>query len=68
MELLINIVAHDNCPILNLFIDWNPIYTDEGYSGGYLEDNKDHLYQPVEDEENPVPSLWASLVEKAKKV
>jgi hypothetical protein len=38
MEQLIGILAQDNCPVLNLFIDWNPIYQDT-YTGGYLEDN-----------------------------
>lgn len=70
MEQLIGILAQDNCPVLNLFIDWNPIYQDT-YTGGYLEDNATQTYVPHEAEtesDEKVPSLWASLVEKAKKV
>lgn len=52
-------MSHDSCPVLNLFLDWNPIYTDD-YTGGY----DGRLYQPADDE----PSLWGNLVEKAKKV
>ena len=26
---LIGYVTADNCPIMNLFIDWNPLYTDD---------------------------------------
>ena len=26
---LIGYLNADNCPILNLFIDWNPLYTDD---------------------------------------
>jgi hypothetical protein len=64
MEQLINVVAHDSCPIVNLFIDWNPIYTDS-YKGGYVNAGDSNLiYKPEEDE----PSIWGTLVEKAKKL
>lgn len=26
---MVNYINADNCPILNLFIDWNPLYTDD---------------------------------------
>lgn len=67
MEQLVGVLSQDNCPVVNLFIDWNPIYKDD-YTGGYIEDNKDCLFTPDEESEPPVTSIWASLVEKAKKV
>lgn len=66
MEQLVGILAHDSCPIVNLFIDWNPLYADS-YTGGYLEENDEHVYRSGGGEGGE-PSLWASLVEKAKKV
>lgn len=30
---MISYLSADNCPILNLFIDWNPIYTDDFRAG-----------------------------------
>jgi hypothetical protein len=64
MDQLINIVAADSCPILNLFIDWNPIYT-EKYTGGYPNETDSSLYYRAAEDE---PSIWATLVEKAKKL
>jgi Ran GTPase-activating protein (RanGAP) involved in mRNA processing and transport len=43
IDQLINIVSADSCPILNLFIDWNPIYT-EKYTGGYPNENDSSLF------------------------
>ncbi len=30
---LITALSADNCPIINLFIDWNPIYEDDFKAG-----------------------------------
>lgn len=30
---LISYLSADSCPIVNLFIDWNPIYTDDYVAG-----------------------------------
>ncbi len=30
---LIGYINADSCPIVNLFIDWNPIYTDDYKAG-----------------------------------
>ena len=29
LQTLINYLAEDNCPITNLFLDWNPVYNDD---------------------------------------
>jgi hypothetical protein len=29
MTLLVEYMTQDSCPVLNLFIDWNPIYSDD---------------------------------------
>jgi hypothetical protein len=64
MDQLINVLSHDSCPIVNLFIDWNPIYTD-AYKGGYVNERDSNLiYKPVDEE----LSIWGTLVEKAKKL
>jgi hypothetical protein len=38
MSLLIEYMSHDACPILNLFIDWNPLYADD-YNVSLEENN-----------------------------
>ena len=50
---LIGFINADNCPILNLFIDWNPCYTDE-----YKVNQVGELWKAKEEEDvNP----WAKL-------
>lgn len=50
----------DNCPILNLFIDWNPCYTDD-----FKVNSPGTVWKPEADEDvNP----WAKLVETSKKL
>ena len=63
MDALTNVLAQDNCPIQNLFIDWNPIYTDE-FQGGTPDAGDNARYTPEEEE----PSPWATLVAEAKRV
>ena len=33
---LLTYLSSDNCPVVNLFIDWNPIYTDKFKAGDAL--------------------------------
>ena len=33
LQTLIGYLAEDNCPITNLFLDWNPLYTDDYQAG-----------------------------------
>ena len=56
-------MAQDNCPIQNLFIDWNPIYTDE-FQGGSPDAGDNARYSPEEEE----PSLWGNLISESKRV
>lgn len=57
---LINYINTDNCPILNLFIDWNPCYTDE-----FKVNSAGTLWKALGDDDvNP----WAKLVETSKKL
>lgn len=54
---LTTMVSADNCPIINLFIDWNPIYQDSflaGDSNVGAEENV--LYVPEEGENH-----WSKL-------
>lgn len=58
---LIHCLSEDNCPVANLFFDWNPLYG-EDYVTSRGFDNVP--YQPAEDE----PSLFAKLISDAKKL
>ena len=50
---LIGYINADNCPILNLFIDWNPCYTDD-----YKVNKPGTLWKASEEDDvNP----WAKL-------
>ena len=49
---LTQILSHDNCPIVNLFIDWNPIYAD-GFKAGPVPDGTNKLYHGPEDSVSP---------------
>ena len=40
---LIAALAQDNCPIQNLFLDWNPIY-DDSFKGGTPDASDNKLY------------------------
>ena len=52
-------LSADNCPIVNLFVDWNPVYTDDFKAGDrYALDNQP-LYTVPEDSEELSP--WARL-------
>jgi hypothetical protein len=51
-------VAADNCPIINLFIDWNPIYQDTFKAGdSNVGAAENVLYVPAEGE----PNVWSKL-------
>jgi hypothetical protein len=51
---LVQLLSADNCPIVNVFIDWNPLYTDDYQVGG-----RDNALYKVQDEEEQNP--WAKL-------
>jgi len=62
---LVTALCADNCPIINLFVDWNPIYTDEFKAGDtYAACGSNELYVTGEEEINP----WAKLIESNKKL
>ena len=55
---LITYLSADNCPIVNLFIDWNPIYFDTFIAGDSNVDKEENIvYKPDEGE----PNHWAKL-------
>jgi hypothetical protein len=33
MKVLLHYLSEDNCPVTNLFLDWNPIYSDDFVAG-----------------------------------
>ena len=53
--MLVDYLCQDSCSVLNLFFDWNPIYSDD-----YVHDlgTDNHLYQRKTPEElNPFAKL-----------
>lgn len=64
---LIAFLAADNCPIVNLFVDWNPIYSDAFIPGDKnIEANGENMYVPEEGEEEQNP--WGKLIESNRKL
>jgi len=61
---LITYICADNCPIINLFLDWNPIYTDDFKAGDTNAAIGNEFYVPGEEDPNP----WAKLIESNKKL
>lgn len=45
---LIQIVSADNCPIQNLFIDWNPIFADP-FKAGPVAEGTNKLWRPADE-------------------
>ena len=67
---LVGYLTEDNCPITNLFLDWNPIYTEEFKAGDSVPHGTNQLYQtaePVEGEPEEF-SPYAKLISEAKKL
>jgi hypothetical protein len=55
---LVTYLSADNCPILNLFLDWNPVYEDTFIAGdSNTEAEENVIYVPPEGE----PNHWAKL-------
>jgi len=52
-NLLLSYMSREDCPVLNLFFDWNPIYFDENYQAGdNVSAGKNKLYEaPATNEE-----------------
>lgn len=46
MLLLLHYLSEDNCPVTNLFLDWNPIYSDDFVAGDRVPTGTNQLYQP----------------------
>jgi len=63
---LVGYLAQDNCPIMNLFIDWNPIYTDDFKAGDMNAGCDSNQLYKVADEEEQNP--WSKLIESCKKL
>lgn len=71
MQVLTNYLSEENCPITNLFLDWNPIYTDDFVAGDSAPAGTNQLYelQPGT-EEDPVGEIspFAKLIAEGKKL
>ena len=59
-------LASDLCPIVNLFLDWNPIYEDDFRAGDNFAAAGSNKLWVQEDEEKP--NLWSKLIEANKKL
>ena len=49
---LMTYLSADQCPIVNLFVDWNPVYTDEFKAGDRFALDNQALYTVPEDSED----------------
>lgn len=70
MQTLIGYLAEDNCPITNLFLDWNPLYTEEFKAGDSVPMGANQQYEIVEgnpDEAEEI-SLFAKVIAEGKKL
>ena len=68
---LIGYLSEDNCPIQNLFLDWNPLYKDSYVPGNTSVSQDDQLYQisgSTEEDQSEEISLFAKLISDAKKL
>lgn len=57
-----------SCPVLNLFMDWNPIYADEGYTAGDNGSGKPYECAEATEEEPAEQSPFARLIENCKRL
>ena len=69
-ETLIGYLGDDHCPIANLFLDWNPIYTNNFKAGDSVPFGSNALYEPPATKEGELEPLshFARLVSEAKKL
>jgi hypothetical protein len=65
----LNYLSDPNCPVLNLFFDWNPVYADEGFkSGSNYAQNA--LYKPAEGDEETEAEMspFARILKDCKRL
>lgn len=63
---LVAALSADNCPIINLFVDWNPLYTDEFKAGDRnAGPGVNSLWEATEED---TPNPWAQLIASSKKL
>ena len=69
---LIGYLSEDNCPVTNLFLDWNPIYNEDFKAGDSVDPSSNQLYeigqQNQEEGEAEEFSLFAKLISEGKKL
>ena len=71
LSTLINYLSEDNCPITNLFLDWNPIYQEEFKAGDSVPVGTNQPYEimpPTEEDQPEEISLFAKLISEGKKL
>lgn len=67
---MISYLGEDNCPVTNLFLDWNPIHTEE-FKAGDSAAGTNALYEmqpPTEEDQPEEVSLFAKLISEGKKL
>lgn len=71
LSTLIGYLSEDNCPITNLFLDWNPIYTEEFKAGDSVPAGTNQPYEIAaqgEDDQSEEISLFAKVISEGKKL
>lgn len=62
-------MSDTNCPVLNLFLDWNPIYEDEGFkTGDGFSGSKVYECAEGDEETEPEMSPFARIVKDCKRL
>lgn len=52
-NLLLSFMSREDCPVLNLFFDWNAIYKDAGYvAGDSAAAGQNQIYEAPETDED----------------
>ena len=69
-QTLLNYLSEDNCPITNLFLDWNPLYAEDFKAGDSVAMGSNKLYElpQAEEGEQEQYSPFARLISEAKKL
>ena len=71
LQTLIGYLGEDNCPITNLFLDWNPVHTEEFKAGDSVPAGTNQAYEIApsnEEGEAEEMSLFARIIAEGKKL
>lgn len=71
IQILTGYLSEESCPIINLFLDWNPVYSDEFTAGDSVPAGANQIYElqpPTEEDPIGEISPYAKLIAEGKKL